>query len=579
MDIIQIVTKGNVSFPAKLETTAGYRYDIPFDHASLPTLPLSESIREQVTLPDGILIGRAHPAGYLGLIGFAGKMLDSIPNSERYIRSYYTEDRFDPGKGYSVRCLKPGNTFEAYVSFPEEATEEIRQILESITHIGCTEEGISGEVSVRLVRRTLRQDEITLSPFCHYTALHYTVMLLSSACFYEPYRSGSSTTPYIPGSAVRRAFTQSGLNCTPALHCSNAYIHARGERLLPMPLCASLVKLDKTQLRYRMAEGKDPGRIEQFVGMENTFTNNIADRLVHYIRPDIKQVISSDGTSADALESGQLFSGILYGSDASVRAVFNHLKNNPILNLGDMTHEGLGEAICRIDRITEEEIPVPILASRFDLCCVSDVLLISDSGMPAYHPHDLLEEAERLLGCSGGLRICSQYTGIRHDFSRSTEGLDRSVTRCLKMGSVLRLETIDGHPVNLSPLLHTFIGERTDEGYGEIIAYPARECYYRMADNTAPSLYTMNISQSPRDIAIGAQFVSTVMKNLLKARVELFAQIDRTEYEQGVSAEDLLPTDLLHEMRDLLYPDASDEEMREWYLKCLKEDEDESDSD
>jgi hypothetical protein len=81
-------------------------------------------------------------------------MLDSIPNSERYIRSYYTEDRFDPGKGYSVRCLKPGNTFEAYVSFPEEATEEIRQILESITHIGCTEEGISGEVSVRLVRRT-----------------------------------------------------------------------------------------------------------------------------------------------------------------------------------------------------------------------------------------------------------------------------------------------------------------------------------------------------------------------------------------------------------------------------------------
>ena len=50
-------------------------------------------------------------------------------------------------------------------------------------------------------------------------------------------------------------------------------------------------------------------------------------------------------------------------------------------------------------------------------------------------------------------------------------------------------------------------------------------------------------------------------------------------YAQFLSAEELLPTDLLHEMRDRLYPDASDEEMREWYLKCLKEDEDESDSD
>ena len=135
MDIIQIVTKGDVSFPARLETTAGYRYDIPFDNVSLPSLALSEAIREQVALPEGTIIGRAHPAGYLGLIGYAGRMLTVLPNSERFIREYYTKDRFDPRQGFSIRSLKPGNTFEARISFPPKARQEVQKALHSITHL------------------------------------------------------------------------------------------------------------------------------------------------------------------------------------------------------------------------------------------------------------------------------------------------------------------------------------------------------------------------------------------------------------------------------------------------------------
>ena len=187
MDIIQIVTKGDVSFPARLETTAGYRYDIPFDNVSLPSLALSEAIREQVALPEGTIIGRAHPAGYLGLIGYAGRMLTVLPNSERFIREYYTKDRFDPRQGFSIRSLKPGNTFEARISFPPEARQEVQKALHSITHLGIQEAGISGEVTVRLVSRELGQNEAVLSDLCNYSALHYTVLLLSSACFYEPY--------------------------------------------------------------------------------------------------------------------------------------------------------------------------------------------------------------------------------------------------------------------------------------------------------------------------------------------------------------------------------------------------------
>jgi hypothetical protein len=208
------------------------------------------------------------------------------------------------------------------------------------------------------------------------------------------------------------------------------------------------------------------------------------------------------------------------------------------------------------------------------------VLLLSDSGMSAYHAEDLLEEVERVLGVPGRLKITSKYTGIRHDYSRSAEGgWERDVKRCLKMGAVIRVETLDGSSVDISPLLHTFIGERTEEGYGELIAFPARECYYRLAENVAPAVYAMNTVNTPRDLAISALFVSTVMKDMLKAGVESFAAVDRSEYQRGVSAEALLPMELLHFLQDNFYPAASDEELREWYLNYLKEDEDESDSD
>ncbi|MBR0043816.1 MAG: hypothetical protein IJP56_03160 [Synergistaceae bacterium] len=578
MDIIKIVTKGEISFPAMQETTAGYRYDIPFDNVSLPSLPISEAIREQVSLPEGTIIGRAHPAGYLGLIGYASKMLNIIPNCEHFIRAYYTKDRFDHQRGYSIRSVKRGNVFEARISFPKEAGEVIQKALQKITHIGISITGINGEVSMTLEEREIKQDKGTMSDLCNYSSLQYNLMLLSSACFYEPYQSGSTTSLYIPGSAVRKALKQSGFDCSTFLRCSNAYMSDGKSRFLPTPLCSSLVKLDNRQLRYRMSLGKDPNRVEQDISMEGTFTDSIDKHLVSYGTPEIERIIPADGKPVDALQSGQLFSGILYGSDEAIRSVARHIKNNPILNFGDMCDEGFGEAICMVERICEDEISAPIMAKRFDLCCASDVLLISDNGMPSYHAENLLKEAELVLGVQNKLKIISKYTGIRRDYSKNPEGgWDRDVKRCLKMGSVIRVETVDGSTIDISPLLHTFIGERTDEGYGEIIAYPAKECYYRLAENVGAYMYIMNNVKTSRDIAIGSLFVSTVMKNILKARVERFAILDREEYRRGINAEELLPMDLLNMLKENFYPAASDEELKEWYLKYLKENEDESD--
>lgn len=192
-------------------------------------------------------------------------MMGTIPNSEHFIRDYFTKDRFDRQHGYSIRSVKKGNTFEAQISFPPEAREEVRKALQSVTRIGISEGGISGEVMVKLVEREVGQNESALSDLCSYNSLHYQVMLLTSACFYEPYGGRSSTSPYIPGTAVRQALQRSGLACAPDIQCSNAYISDGKKRLMPTPMCASLVKLDKTQLRYRMAAGKDLERAEQVV--------------------------------------------------------------------------------------------------------------------------------------------------------------------------------------------------------------------------------------------------------------------------------------------------------------------------
>ena len=574
MNMIQIKTIGEVALPSTMNSSVGYLYDIPTDDMGIPYLPIKTIFEAGgFSLPE-VRLGFAHPDGYMSLVRNASILKENIPNCLPMIRSCFLNERFLPEKMCNIRSLKAGQVLNAHIFFEEKDREAIADALARITHIGVSDGTITGEVSVKLISSGYEgSNPPALSGKCSYASLDISYLLRTPTCFHTPFDDGSTTASYIPGSTIRDELMQHLKGASvdwEGMVFSNAYLSMDGQRLMPTPICVSVVKLDKEQLRYRLAPGKNPGITEQDKGLEDTYTNECHKHLTRYAAPETARILSKDGTMYDALCSGQLFMGTIYGSDADIRAVTAYLSQNPVTNIGKFREEGFGEVFRSICRANEKEIPESCLQQRFDLCCVSNTLILNDKGMPTCRAEDLLHEIEYTLGVSGKLRIAGKYTGVYHDYSRNSRwNEDRNVVRCFAKGSILRLEVI-GEPIDIYPIRHCFIGERTQEGYGEICAWPARGEYYRLAEKVMLPRYNTISRELPRDIILGARMTKSVITAILKSKVQALAAVDQSEYAAGAALEELLPAEILEMFREQYDPLLTSEEVSLWYSEKLK---------
>lgn len=574
---VRITTIGRVAFADGINRSLGYRYDVPFDWLGIPYLPLSRIMKTEYSVMDlsRLRVGFAHPDGYIGLLESAGKIKDCVSKSSDHIRKYFTEERFIAEKGYNIRSLRPGLVFIANVLSDEDNLSSLKEQLESITRIGVTDDGIDGRISVEL--RSTSQIYAAcpeLLPDCSYSSLDYSIMLLTPGCFYAPYADDAKTYSYVPGEYIREELRhtmtrENGVNVD-GLSFSNAYIRDETQRLFPVPLCASVVKPDREQLRYRLSPGKDPSVTEQDVSLRGAFTGSVQGHLVRYTTPETERIVSDSNECYDALSPGQTFSGTVYGSDSDIRKLALWLSSHPAAGIGTLSGEGFGEILCSVDSVNEDAVRTRTPAESFDLCCVSDTIIINDDGMPSCKPEDLLKEIEFVLGHTGKLRIVGKYTGVSNDHSRNLRwGADRSVTRCISAGSVIRIQTV-GEPIDVSPILHTFIGERTETGYGEIIVYPARNSYYRRAKHIQPVKNRLLRGVPLRSMKLGADMTSTVLTQMLKYKIIGIGIADSQEYAKGYSISELIPMDMLRFFRDSSDPLLPDDTLIQWYMEGLR---------
>lgn len=574
MNMIQIKTIGEVALPSTMNSSVGYLYDIPTDDLGIPYLPLSTFFEANGYQIPGVKLGFARPDGYMSLVRNANILKENIPNCVPAIRSYFLNERFVPERMCNIRSLKPGQVLNAHAFFDEKDRESISKALERITHIGVTDGAITGKVSVKLIS-TERENVNTpaLSAKCSYASLDISYILRTPTCVHTPFDDGSTTASYIPGHVIQAELMEN-LKHAPIdwdqIIFSNAYLSMNGQRLLPTPICVSVVKLDKEQLRYRLAPGKNPRITEQDKGLDDTYTNECHKHLTRYAAPETERILSKDRKMYDALCSGQMFMGTIYGSDADIRTIAAHLAQNPITNIGKLQEEGFGEIFRMICQANEKEIPEVCLQQSFDVCCASNTMILNKKGMPTCRAEDLLAEIEYVLGISGKLQITGKYTGVYHDFSQNHQWEeDRNVVRCFTKGSILRLEVI-GDPIDITPIKHCFIGERTNEGYGEICTWPARGEYYRLAEKVMIPRYDVYDKESPKNIILGAHMTKSVITAMLKDKVKTLAALDQSEYIAGIALEDLIPTELLDMFRDQYDPLLTSEEVRLWYKEMLK---------
>ena len=573
MTEIRIRLIGNVAFENDIKLSEGYRYDVPVDRMGIPYIPIAGLLPASLVRDQSVSF--AFPEGYLAFIRAAEELTRVRSDVVPLITACFTDQKPFPGTGEWMRYLKAGQDFYAWVNVNGDP-EAFERGLRSVRHIGIDMEGISGEVEctlcVRNPRRT-RGEQPSGERICD--RLEYTLMPVTPMCIYVPYEDGPSTITYVPGMVFRDALDQLADEDMRArlrnMTFSHAYISDGSARLLPLPLCMSLVKLDKNQLHYRLSPGKDPARLEQDVAVGDAYARSFENMLTVYTRPETERIASQADKLVDALSSGQMFKGVVYGPDADLKALYSFLKAHQHLSIGSLTREGFGDVCLSVDRPKEAELKAEHLAGRFDVSCLSHTLIYNRAGMQDTGAEGFLEEVERVLNAPGKLRIVDRYFDVYMDNSRNLRWKQGgTVCRCLAKGSVMRLETRDGQPVDISPLLHAFIGERTRDGYGEIMAYPALDCYYRAAEQKAPEKYRLSHPSTFRTVSISTNLIHRVLGMMLQRRISSLAVADRRDAQIAENAEELIPLELLREIRDRYDPSVSDEKLIRWYLEGLE---------
>ena len=574
---IRIRMIGNVAFENDMKLSEGFRYDIPVDQMGIPRVPIAR------LLPESVVRGRhvsfAFPEGYLGFARQAERLVRARRDIVPLITACFTDKRRLPGTGEWMRYLRAGQDFYAAVEVGEDR-EAFERALRSVSHLGLRMEGVSGEVACSLCEDMPDgiQGEHPREGLV-YDRLEYSVMPVTPLCIHAPYEDGPSTITYVPGMVFRDALeslADDGMRARlRRMTFSNAYISDGRARLLPLPLCMSLVKLDKKQLHYRLSPGKDPGRVEQDIGVGDAYARGFEDRLTVYTRPETERIVSRDDGMADALSSGQVFRGAIYGPDPDLRALFAFLKAHPHMTMGSLTRRGFGDVRVGAQRLAVAEIRAERLARRFDVCCLSHALILDRGGMQDTRAEGFLREVERVLNAPGRLKIAGRYMGVYMDYSQNHRWRqDGMVSRCLAKGSVMRLETVDGQPMDIAPLNHAFIGERTRDGYGEIMAYPALDVYYRAAEQRAPEKYGLESPATFRGASISMELVRRVLEMILRRKVRALAVVDQWDARGDAQAACAPPMELLGDMRDRFDPCVSDEKLIRWYLEGLEAEDD-----
>ena len=143
--------------------------------------------------------------------------------------------------------------------------------------------------------------------------------------------------------------------------------------------------------------------------------------------------------------------------------------------------------------------------------------------------------------------------------------------RCIRAGSVIRVASADDGTIDISPLLHTFVGENQRNGYGEILTLPALNCYYRHAEKLSPDKYTMDLPISYPNLSKGASFVLAMMSLKLMKYVKALAALDCEEYGNNLPADIPVPTEILLEMKKNYNPDIDIRLVEQWYMEGVKE--------
>lgn len=407
----------------------------------------------------------------------------------------------------STRVVKRGTKFIFEYSLSEKYQPYFEKCVAGLRNIGMNRTRGFGEVKLELMENNKINTKNNLISYIFKDdtdyEISYKILAESNMLFPKPDGGDTKTESYIPGSNllgfIAKKYSddngQSGfaeLFIDGNIRFQNAYISDGKTRFIPVPASFNKVKdmpitddsecFDK--LRYQPENNNDNNKTVQ--------TQNIGEKYISAPFGDIIQIMSvntevgyhhrrsvdneenKDFYQFASISVGQVFIGKICGKGKYLSRILPYIQNNSTVYLGKSKTAQYGRGLLYDVEIFEANNK-NIETDSFVVLLTSPAVLLNDKLLYSADINTLIAEIEQHLNSKVKVKMDNDksLTFLRYKTVGGYNGkwnLQKNNAQAFDSGTVCVFEMECER--DISKLNNINIGERSAEGFGEIMVYP-----------------------------------------------------------------------------------------------------------
>lgn len=441
----------------------------------------------------------------------------------------------------TTRVMKKGLVFEADVEVGKDDVENLKKCCKAVRHMGINRTRGMGEVQIAYIGKTISKPEnVEISNILSSDSknrLEYTITLKSPVLFKSMNGGQERCEHYIEGAKiiglVMGYVDGFQIQEIDDMIFSNAYISDGKQRFLPI---AASVYQEK---------GVTKGEYEKYCELlverenENTmqsarecFVNSNTGKEIekmsvntqlqyHHSRPEDKSIgrataqSDTDGQlfQMESLAAGQQFKGYIIGNQEQIKKIAQRFFRPCDVRMGYGRTAEYGQAVIRVDAVKREE-HFERKRTQFVVKLESPAIVYNENGTASTDSNVLLRSLKEKL-FSGktekDLSVKKQFLKYRRTGGFNvTWGRPKPVLHIFDMGTTFLLQCDEDAKVPEQ----LWVGERNQEGYGEVSIYDIPQDYEK-------EIYNANIQRPEKpQIKIVTTLVQDIKKQIVRSEIE-----------------------------------------------------------
>lgn len=411
-----------------------------------------------------------------------------------------------------LRVLKKGLIFEAKAELDKKYEKDMEAICKSTRNMGVNRTRGLGEVKI-----SIEPDEIEILTPDGYEKvsnveiqekktyrLSYRLKLLEPAIFKSSDKGQEKTQDYIEGAKMLGVIAgilgneeYREMTKKDKIICSNLYITDSDKRYYPVEASLRKKKNDNSKTVYNLAAGYNTAEQTQSMGNLYILEKNDTIKFLsvstqiryHHSRPMDKSVgrALGDGNGElyqlSSILEGQVFAGFIQTSGEVMKKLISALENCKYIHIGYGRASEYGKTEVIIDGIEAYQKINEFRCSQFAVRLLSPIIMYNESGMCTQDVNTLAD----ILSNKFGIKVCANQEKmyLKHTVIGGWQTMwnkPKQTIQALDKGTILIMRTENQEMITIDKQ-SIFVGERTVEGYGEIMLLPIPDIQKMHIDN------------------------------------------------------------------------------------------------